>query len=176
MAEIWKPIRWIDGYSVSNTGRVRNDNTTKILSQSVRSHTSDYLSVTLPHGENGENKTRVNVHRLVAETFLERETPDLVVNHKDGNKHNNAAENLEWVTRSENDRHAFALGLRHSTSEQIAEAIKSRMRKVINITLGKEYDSICDAARDIGGQHSGISKCLSGERETYYGMKFAYSE
>ena len=50
------------------------------------------------------------VHRLVAELWLEHE-PGLEVNHKDGNKGNNSVENLEWVTRSQNEAHKYETGL-----------------------------------------------------------------
>ena len=46
-----------------------------------------------------------SLHRIVAETFLDTWNPDLVVNHKDGNKHNNSVDNLEMVTCKENTQH-----------------------------------------------------------------------
>ena len=55
---------------------------------------------------------RYFVHRLVAFYFCPGYMEGLVVNHIDGNKLNNISSNLEWVTRSENDIHAFKLGLR----------------------------------------------------------------
>ena len=52
----------------------------------------------------GKKKT-FKVHRQVALSFCEGWREGLQVNHKDGNKHNNRAENLEWVSASENVRH-----------------------------------------------------------------------
>lgn len=53
---------------------------------------------------------KVYVHRLVAEAFLSDR--DETVNHIDGNKLNNTLVNLEWVSYSENNSHAFKLGLK----------------------------------------------------------------
>ena len=57
---------------------------------------------------------RKYVHRLVAHAYCAnpRQAPE--VNHIDGDKTNNLPTNLEWVTKSENHKHAYAKGLRHS--------------------------------------------------------------
>lgn len=62
---------------------------------------------------NGDGSRKVfSVHRLILETFEPNPNSDkLQVNHKDGNKTNNALSNLEWVTCKENINHAYNLGL-----------------------------------------------------------------
>jgi hypothetical protein len=52
------------------------------------------------------------VHRVVAECFIPNPDNKPYVNHKDGDKDNPAADNLEWVTRSENSIHAYGAGLK----------------------------------------------------------------
>lgn len=87
-------------YSVSEAGVVINTRTNRVLKTDLNS--AGYLRVTL--SAEGKIK-RITVHKLVALTYLG--TSDLIVNHKDGNKFNNHVSNLEWVTPSENRKHAF---------------------------------------------------------------------
>lgn len=63
--------------------------------------------------KNGKSKT-TKVHKIVAKTFIDNPFQKPCINHIDGDKLNNSVENLEWCTNSENDKHAFRLGLRKS--------------------------------------------------------------
>jgi len=103
--EIWKPIKDFDGYFISNFGRVKNSKG-KILKYYVQN--SGYQVIKLHKNKKGHHKL---IHRLVAETFIDNPNNKPEVNHKDGNKQNNKVENLEWVTPSENRKHAIELGL-----------------------------------------------------------------
>ena len=69
-------------------------------------------------------KTKCPVHRLVAKTFSDNPEGKLQVNHIDGDKTNNHINNLEWVNQSENNQHAWDIGLRKSS-----EAHKQSARK-----------------------------------------------
>lgn len=101
--EVW--VYYDEEYDVSQYGRVKHKfrNHYRLISGSL--HEDGYIFVTL-HGK------QIPLHRIVAKLF-HPETYDetLVVNHKDGNKQNNFADNLEWVTQSENAKHSHANNL-----------------------------------------------------------------
>jgi hypothetical protein len=109
--EIWKPApEFEEWYSVSNLGRVRRDKSTSnscagtILKPIPQ--TAGYGAVQLFRG-NKQRYCRL-VHRLVAMAFIEPDVKwKMTVNHKDGNRLNNRADNLEWCTPLENARHAI---------------------------------------------------------------------
>lgn len=114
MIEIWKDIKGFEGfYQVSNKGRIKSlayQCGTVFKHEKIRalSLTKDgYVKIRLLH--NGKDETR-RVHKLVAEAFLG--LSNLTVNHKDGNKQNNSVENLEYIDRHEQLKHAYKLGLK----------------------------------------------------------------
>jgi hypothetical protein len=101
--EIWKDIVGYPDYKVSNYGNVKSIPLKRNLLQAC---TRGYMSVSF----NRKYKKRHHlVHRLVAEAFMGKS--HLEVNHKNGIKHDNRLENLEFVTRKENMQHAFKSGL-----------------------------------------------------------------
>ena len=116
--EIWKPIPGAEGYEVSNLGNVRNANKTTHLALSIL---NGYYKVCL-----GKYGTYL-VHRLVAQTFIPNPKDKPQVNHINGNKRDNRAENLEWVTASENTQHAVKTGLKVYTPE-VCKAISNSLK------------------------------------------------
>jgi hypothetical protein len=94
-------------YFVNNFGVVKN---CKGRTLKPHKHNLGYFRVGLNRDENG-TQIKVYVHRLVAEAFVDNPDNKKYINHIDGVKHNNYYENLEWVTSSENQRHAINTGL-----------------------------------------------------------------
>lgn len=164
---MWKKY-FLDGketnYSISDDGEVRKDATNYILKQSLQ---QGYKFVTLLI--NGKQK-RMRVHRLVAETFIPNPENKPYVNHIDGKRDNNNLSNLEWVTPSENTRHAVETGLMK----------KGRARAVIQYNLDGEqmlvFNSITEAARETGCLQSKITLCCQRQRETTNDYQWRYAD
>lgn len=106
--EIWKPIIYKlikpGMYEISNMGNVRNIITGHIMSPCPSE--KGYMMVSF---RCIDYKTRcVKIHRIVASTFVDGENDiNNEVNHIDGDKSNNTAMNLEWVSHIENMHHAY---------------------------------------------------------------------
>ena len=105
------------------------------------------------------------VHRLVAETWIDNPNHYKEVNHIDGDKDNNRVENLEWMTRSENMRHAYQTGLKKGYAKGTPIRI---------VETGEVFESQAECARRIGGDQGNIAHCLVGKHSTHRGYHFEY--
>lgn len=160
--EIWVDIRNYEGrYQISNKGRVKSlerevshDGITWTQPERIMSHwcgtTSLYDRVRLYKGGIG---TKFTVHRLVAEHFLPDWNPELEINHIDGNRYNNAADNLEMCTHQRNMEHAIAGELKNDYGEKSCNAkltnaqaeeirVKYHAGGITQETLARKY-SVC---------------------------------
>lgn len=166
--EVWKDIDFIpekDGscaYQVSNLGRVRRAkevvSDVDVKGLGIAGFTGKYKRRLKPkmlklnntytrHGKQRYSFVSIKdvtyaVHTLVAKTFLADTNRDgLVVNHKDGNKHNNCVDNLEWVTQSENEHHSYrVLGKQvwNKGTKGLMPKYWSEKRKNKNLARNKE--------------------------------------
>lgn len=166
---------WVDGYEgyyqVSHKGEVRSVDR-RIANRGVMKRVKGRV---LKHriGEHGyhivalcKNGTFKNmkVHRLVANAFVGRARGMNEVNHKDGNKDNNSADNLEWCSRKHNIRHSVEIGLRKPPAN----------RRKVRRSDGVVFESITDAARSIGSSSGSVCNMLKGKTKHVRGYSFEY--
>ena len=154
MQEIFKEIPGHSNYLCSNQGTVMHKKNKKPLKGYPNN--MGYIRVQL-----GDRKCKAFIHQLVASIFLSEDYREgLVVNHKDGNKTNNKATNLEWCSISENAKHAYdklnrfpVCGSKHGRSkltEQEVLLIREEIKKgVPTKVLSEKYGVSARNIRDI---------------------------
>ena len=162
--EIWKQVilenvNMSDKvYFVSNLGRFKNS--LGIIMDNYKVNDNGYIRVYI------YNKTYA-LHRLVALAFIENTENKEQVNHIDGNKLNNSAKNLEWVTNKENQIHKFKIGLGNNFTRKISQ-YDLEMNKI------KDFNSIAQASRELNIGKSNIRGVLTNSRKTAGGFIFKY--
>lgn len=149
---MWVPIHgWENLYELNEYGVVRNIKTKRLIVGDVNS--VGYMRVSLYCKSHTPSKQRLFRHRLVAEHFIDNPLCLPEVNHIDNNKSNNYVKNLEWVTRTKNERHSHLYGNKlnrsyivkyndHTeeafvSSTELADKIGVTRRTVINWLKGK---------------------------------------
>lgn len=167
MGEVWRPVvGFWNKYEVSNLGRVRRikNNTVNIISINNNHH--GYATVHL----SDKKSKRVLVHRLVAEAFIPNPEGRPQVNHKDGNKDNNRVDNLEWVTASENVKHAYNSGLKRPSGGVPPKSI-------VCIETGRIYPSTWAVAREFGRtSQAALYWALNNPKHRAWGLHWKYAQ
>ena len=163
--EEWRPVKDYEGlYEVSNLGRIKSLCAGRWKSTMLRKPcptVNGYLAVMLR--KSGKARL-ITIHRLVAIAFLDNPEGLREVNHKDEDKTNNRADNLEWCTRKYNQNYN--------------EHYKIYYKPVIQLTKdGTEvgrYESIKAAQEATGIPSPNISGVLRGKRRTTGGFIWRY--
>lgn len=167
--EVWKDVLGYEGrYQVSDLGNVKSLNYKRTGQEKL------LKPVPTANGYFGVNlrgvascKKLANIHRLVGEAFVPNPHNKPQINHINGNKGDNRAENLEWCTASENQNHSVATGLRHT-------------RKVVQFdksgSFVKEWPSLKSAANAVGCEHMAIVRCCQRKTKTCKGYIWRYKE
>ena len=188
--EIWK--RYEDTmFEVSNYGNVRSithtvqqfnhDQLTSVTYKGKKRKLQSYSNGYLGFYHNNKNYM---VHRLVAETFISNPNNYPCVNHKDGNKHNNSADNLEWCSYSHNVKHAIDNGLltpNISGFKNGWEITQSKKRPVKCVETGQIFSCCVDAEafmnpnRDNPDQIRNIRYCCLMKQKTAYGLHWEWA-
>lgn len=169
MKEVWKNIPDYEGlYQASNLGRVKGlkrykQNHSKlqlveekIIKQYVNKYNGYVYVVLCKNGK--ENNCRV--HKLIAKTFIPNPNNKSQINHIDGNKQNNRANNLEWCTCKENIQHAYSNGL--IVNKQNIEVYQFDK----NNNFIEKYHSLSEASKTTGISIGNISGCINGKRKS----------
>jgi HNH endonuclease/NUMOD4 motif-containing protein len=160
--EVWCFHKNIECYVVSNKGRIKSLLTQKILKE--HSTPQGYKQIGLYIRS---KRKSFMVHRLVAETYIPIKNSNYYeVNHIDGNKNNNAIENLEWCTRQENLEHAHKMKL---FKRQLGETNGRCKIKNIELLDIKELFKLGFKAKDIANAYNigytQVYRILKGERK-----------
>lgn len=146
MEEVWKDVKGYEGlYQVSNIGRVKSLPRLQVCRFPRITHErilnwcieqSGYASVRL-YDKGGKPK-RIKVHRLVAENFIENPNIYPCINHKDENKLNNKAENLEWCTSKYNTNYGSAIEKSAIGRRKIIIAENEKTKEILTFVGGTE--------------------------------------
>lgn len=176
MEEVWKDIENYEGlYQVNNFGQVRSVKRNIILKGwSVKGY------ICVPLNKNGKQED-ARVHRLVARAFIPNPDNYFCVDHINGNRTDNRANNLRWCTTKQNN--GFAMARRNKSISKQGEnnpfygvfgADHCSSKKVQQLTLDgsiiKEWSSAAEASRELGIQFSNISRCCHGRSKSAGGF------
>lgn len=178
--EIWKDIKDFEGlYQISNFGNVRSldrvvnssaGKTQQLRGKQIKICYNKRINVYEVHLHKDSKRKYFKVHRLVADAFIYNDDPinKTTVNHIDGNRANNKANNLEWASYSENEKHAY--DKLHRPINR-AKLMKRRCESIDkNTNVHKVYESIESASRGTGVSVTQIRRIANNEcnNKNYY--------
>lgn len=185
--EQWKDIPGYEGhYQVSDIGNVRSLERTAWNGFKYHTLKGRILKtghqvngyVTLALCKEGVARTKM-VHRLVAQAFVPNPSHLPEVNHKKGNKDDNRASELEWVTKSDNERHAHKLGLKIGAMKGKFNELSSNSKPVEQLNeageLIKVWPSFAEVGRQLGYDIGWVRDCAKGRRKTANGFIWKYA-
>ena len=155
-----KKIVGYEDYCIDEYGNIYSYKSRRYISQ--QKHKDGYFYVGLC--KDGKRKVFA-VHRLVAFHFIENENGFPQVNHKDENKENNEASNLEWCTGKYNSNYG-------SGKERHARKVS---KAVVCIETGEVFLSQLEAGKKISVSYRHISDCCKHERHTCGGYHWRYA-
>ena len=185
-SEVWKDVAGYEGvYQVSNKGNVRSVARKDSIGRKCGGRMlkpgydkDGYLRVNIY--KNGKQKTRF-IHRLVAGAFVPNPNGYSEINHRDENKVNNYANNLEWCTREYNNNHGTRSERSSQARSKKVKAINIETNEVItfNSTVeagckGYDQGGVAKACRGVYKGRAG--KLVGGDGRTYKGYRWFYEE
>ena len=175
--EVWLKARYpsttdvLSNWMVSTHGRVQT--TSGRITYGVRNG-SGYFTMHYNRRAEGVQRT-LRVHRMVAATFLgQPNTPDLHVNHKDGNRGNNRLSNLVYVTPAQNVQHAH---FRRANRKMVKPNLRKPVLACeIGTTNWMPFESIQAAAVHTGAKADPISRVCCGRQSKTSNWLFRFAD
>jgi hypothetical protein len=168
-------IKDFDRYYISKCGKILSNNynkTRKIKLMSPQNRLG-YYSIRL---YKNKNSRYYQVHRLVAETFISNPKNKPQVNHKNSIRNDNRIENLEWVSNSENQKHAYKFGHQKVNKTNLGKfgKLNTNSKKIQQFDLNgnfiRNWNCMKDVERELNILVSCISCCCSGRSKTAGGF------
>lgn len=186
--EVWRDVVGYEGlYEVSNLGNVRGVARTHLRYDRhgnayevhvparylvKKDNSNGYYRVSLSR----DNRVRrFLVHRLVAMAFVENPDNLPVIDHIDGDRHNNDASNLRWCTQGDNLHYSYQNGRETVFTRAYVRKHQARAtsRPVIR-SDGEEFPSVVAASRALGLSESAVSQVVNGRAKTAGGYSFTF--
>jgi hypothetical protein len=158
--ENWRQSTLYDTVEVSDLGQIRRKSTGRILVQHTNPRTG-YTFCLIPFKHNGRYCLTVRTARLIAREFIGPCPKGLQINHKNLDKRDNAASNLEYVTQSQNILHSHRLhGVpkHHKVTKVLSPAEYTRA-----FELARDGTSQVEIGRILGVTNGAVSKLLRGK-------------
>lgn len=171
MVEIWGTIPGYEGlYTICNDGRVYSARTRRFVKPRLHHTGYYYIGLTDRNGVRREYR----LHRLVARTFCVNDDPEhkTMVNHKNENKQDNRAENLEWCTARYNVNYGTCIDRRKAALEREVVCLNFNGDEVAR------YRSVAEANKALGKdpRDNQISRVCNRKARVAFGFKWKYAE
>ena len=174
MEEIWKDIKDFEGkYQVSNLGNVKSLNYkghgySRVLVPKVNNCGYEWVELFC----NGKSAYR-QVHRLVADAFIQNPNQYPVINHKDENPRNNKVDNLEWCDYSYNIKYSLKLHPKE-------RSVRKHKRPIAQVDKDGNIVRIWEYSRQVEKEGNmsqwSVLQCCNGKRKTAYGYTWHYAD
>lgn len=163
--EQWLPLQgWEAAYEISDLGRVRRlkkGSRSKDTVGKCLTHSTDAYGYAHVHLRDWPRTSTGKVHILVTRTFLGPPPEGHEVNHKNGNRMDPRLENLEYVTRSENHRHAYQVLGRAKVSNKGEKAGRAKLTDEQVLEIRRLY-ARGDVSQTVLAKQFGVAQTMIG--------------